>query len=299
MTLGDGVGGPFFNFILLFYFNNCIIRLQFNTEVYFLIGVYMPRKPRIMSSTGIYHVILRSVNQHIIFEEDPDYRKFLYVLSDCKKKYDIKIYAYCLMDNHIHILLKSPADKLSSFFQSLGSRFVRWYNNKYQRSGHLFQERFYSTTIEDDRAFLSTLIYIHNNPVKANVCRFPSDYQWSSFNAYYGKKNTVIDLSFACKIFGMRDSLLRFFAREGDHTDDELFANDHRQSIHFFTDEKALEVFKTVTGLPSTSALASVNKVKRNEYVRTLRKKGLTIRQVARLMDISETTIKRLCKMDR
>ncbi len=258
----------------------------------------MPRKPRIMSPTGIYHIILRSVNQHIIFEEDSDYQKFLYILSDSKRKYDIDIYAYCLMDNHIHILMNSPPEKLSGFFQSLGTRFARWYNNKYQRSGHLFQERFHSTTIENNRAFLSALIYIHNNPVKANVCLFASEYRWSSFNAYYGQKNSVINVSFACGIAGTRDSLLRILARESDRSDDELFAGDHRQSNHYYTDEKALEVFRSITGLTSTSAVANINKVRRNEFIRTLRKERLTIKQVARLMDVSETTVKRLCKMD-
>ncbi|MBQ1721923.1 MAG: transposase, partial [Lachnospiraceae bacterium] len=86
----------------------------------------MPRKARTVSSSGIYHIILRSVNQHLIFEEDSDYQKFLYILSDCKMKYTIEIYAYCLMNNHIHILMKSSSDRLSSFFQSLGSKFVRW-----------------------------------------------------------------------------------------------------------------------------------------------------------------------------
>jgi REP element-mobilizing transposase RayT len=102
----------------------------------------MPRKPRIISSTGIYHIVLRSVNQHIIFEEDADFQKFLYLLSDCKMKYDLTIYAYCLMNNHIHLLLKSAPENLSSAFQSLGTKFVRWYNTKYVRTGHLFQERF-------------------------------------------------------------------------------------------------------------------------------------------------------------
>ena len=251
-----------------------------------------------MSSTGIYHIILRSINQHIIFEEDSDYRKFLYIMSDCRKKYDITIYAYCLMDNHIHILLNSPAEKLPTFFQSLGSVFVRWYNNKYQRCGHLFQDRFHSTTIEDERAFLSVLIYIHNNPVKANICRFPSEYRWSSYNAYYGGKNHLIDPSFACNIAGTRASLLSFFSKEAERSDDELFADDHRPVNRFLTDEKALEIFRSITGLPSTSAMTDVSRIKRNEYVRSLRKEGLSISQVARLVDISPTTIKRLCKMD-
>ena len=117
----------------------------------------MPRNPRIISSSGIYHIILRSVNQHIIFEEDADYRKFLYILSDCKAKYDTDIYAYCLMDNHIHMLFRSNPESLSSFFQSLGTRFVRWYNSKYSRCGHLFQERFHSSSIENRSHFLAAL----------------------------------------------------------------------------------------------------------------------------------------------
>ena len=70
----------------------------------------MPRKARTVSSSGIYHIILRSVNKHIIFEEDFDYQKFLFVLSDCEEKYDTSIYAYCLMDNHIHMLLRADSD---------------------------------------------------------------------------------------------------------------------------------------------------------------------------------------------
>ena len=259
----------------------------------------MPRKPRNLSSTGIYHIILRSVNQHIIFEEDSDYQKFLFVMSDCKKKYDIQIYAYCLMDNHIHLLINSSIDNLASLFQSLGSTFVRWYNNKYSRSGHLFQDRYYSVAIESERSFLSALSYIHNNPVNANIVRYPSEYRWSSYNAYYGAKNPLVDISFAYNICGSKESLLRFFSKELVSPDNELFKNDHRETIHFMSDEKALSIFKSLTGMSSTSEVITLNKSQRNEYVRSLRKKSLTVRQVARIMDISEATVKRICKMSR
>ena len=258
----------------------------------------MPRKPRTLRSTGIYHIILRSVNQHIIFEETSDYQKFLFILSDCKKKYDIDIYAYCLMDNHVHLLLRLPDDRLSSFFQSLGTTFVRWYNNKYSRSGHLFQDRFYSSAIEGERAFLSALIYIHNNPVKANMCRYASEYRWSSISAFYGAKNPLIDVSFAYNIAGSKDYLLRFFSKETDSSDNPLFINDHREANHFLTDEKALTIFKTVTHLTSTSDATTLDKTSRNAYIRALRGKGLTIKQIARIMDISDSTVKRICKMN-
>ncbi|MBR6452165.1 MAG: transposase [Lachnospiraceae bacterium] len=238
------------------------------------------------------------MNQHIIFEDDSDYQKFLLVLSDCVKKYDSRIYAYCLMDNHVHLLIHSSPDHLAGFFQSLGTRFVRWYNNKYARSGHLFQERFYSVAIESDCAFLSVLLYIHNNPVKANVCRYPSEYRWSSFNAYYGAGNPLVNIAYAYNICGSKESLLRFFATEQISSENELFRNDHREVSHYFTDEHALSIFRSLTNLPSTSAVDTLGKTQRNDYVRKLRCEGLTVKQIARLMDISATTVKRLCKMD-
>ena len=154
----------------------------------------MPRKPRVLSSTGIYHIILRSVNQHIIFEEASDYQKFLSILSDCKKKYDIDIYAYCLMDNHIHLLLQLTDDTLSSFFQSLGTRFVRWYNNKYSRSGHLFQDRFKSEPVNDMAYFSTLLRYIHQNPLMAGIVQQVSDYPWSSWQEYTGETPAALSL---------------------------------------------------------------------------------------------------------
>ena len=257
----------------------------------------MPRKPRVLSSTGIYHIILRSVNQHLIFEEDSDYQKFLYILTDCKMKYDIRIYAYCLMDNHIHLLLKSPADKLSVAFQSLETRFARWYNNKYSRTGYLFQDRFHSTPVESENAFLSVMIYIHDNPVKAKMCHYPSDYLWSSFNAYYSKKNSLVDTSLAEKITGNRDALHWYFSRAIIDENNELFESDHRRKKLFLTDEKALETFKAISKLSSTSEVKTLNKVQRNRLVYKLRQKGLSVKQVARFLDISATTVKRLSNM--
>jgi len=227
----------------------------------------MPRKPRTVSSTGIYHIILRSVNQHIIFEEDADYQKFLYILSDCKNKYDIDIFAYCLMDNHIHLLLHSTPDTLSSFFQSLGTRFVRWYNTKYSRSGHLFQDRFYSSNVEDSNHYLSTLIYIHNNPVKANICRNQSDYPWSSYNAFYGQKNPLINISFSYDIAGSKDLLIKYFSMYYEIDTNEYFYKDHQEVSHFLTDEQALHIFKEITKLQSTSEAQSLPKKSRNMYI--------------------------------
>ena len=186
---------------------------------------------------------------------------------------------------------------MTIFFKSFETTFVRWYNNKYFRSGHLFQDRFYSSAIESKQAFLSTLIYIHNNPVKANMCRYASEYRWSSKNAFYGAKNPLINVSYAYNIAGSKDYLLHLFAKDTDLQDDPLFKNDHRQTNHYLTDEKALDIFKSMTHLSSASDASTLEKSKRNAYIQALREKGLTVKQIARIMDISASTVKRICKM--
>jgi REP element-mobilizing transposase RayT len=256
----------------------------------------MPRKPRVLSSTGIYHIILRSVNQHIIFEEDADYRKFLYILADCSEKYDIDIYAYCLMDNHIHLMVRMPHDTLASFFQSLGTRFVRWYNTKYCRTGHLFQDRFHSTVIDSKAYFLSTLTYIHDNPIKANICRHPSEYRWSSYNGYYGENNPLLNVKFAYDVAGSKESLIKYFTGNSNLPENEEILKIDNNTSHFVTDEKALNIFKNVTKLNSTSEVEHLDKKQRNFYVRNLKREGLTLKQIARIMDISLSTVNRICR---
>lgn len=256
----------------------------------------MSRKPRIFSPTGIYHIVLRSINQHIIFEEDADYQKMLYILSDCKRTLDIDIYAYCLMDNHIHLLIHSSEEHLASFFQSLGTRFVRWYNTKYYRSGHLFQDRFYSIPVVQKQQYLSTLTYIHNNPVKASLCKYPSEYRWSSYNAFYGQKNPLVDTSFSFDLAGSKDHLLQYFSTDSTPFDESQIKPALEKIRHFLPDRDALNIFKEVTELSSTSEVINLSKSIRNRYIGILHEKGLTQKQIARLMDVSISTVKRYSK---
>ncbi len=253
----------------------------------------MPRKARTISSSGIYHVILRSVNQQIIFEEESDYLKFLYILSDCKKKYDFDLYAYCIMSNHIHLLLMDPSHQLSSIFQSLEGRFARWYNQKYNRFGHLFQERFLSCPIEDNTYFFNVLLYIHNNPVKENMCRFITEYRWSSASAYYGQKNSIINTDFACSLIGTKELLLNMFSHEQPVGSDEAFELSKSQPL-YYVDEKALTVFKHLSGCASPSDVQKMPRANRNELIRLLYKNSLSYNQISRYCGISRATVYRV-----
>ena len=101
----------------------------------------MPRQARIKSESGIYHIMLRGINGQQIFEDEEDNQKFIEVLKDFKAVSEYSVFAYCLMGNHAHLLMKVGAEELEKVFKRIGGRYVYWYNNKYRRRGHLFQDR--------------------------------------------------------------------------------------------------------------------------------------------------------------
>jgi REP element-mobilizing transposase RayT len=159
----------------------------------------MPRVKRRKSSTGIYHITIRGVNKSDIFLDTEDYETFLNYLQNIKATSGVEIYAYCLMTNHIHLLLKEGNEELSKTFVRLGAGFVGWYNRKYERIGHLFQSRYNSEVVENDGYLLMVMRYIHQNPVKAGISKHVTGYPWSSIHDYTGTSricNTRVGLAY-------------------------------------------------------------------------------------------------------
>ena len=132
----------------------------------------MPRQPRTASGTGIYHVMLRGINRQDIFEETEDYVRMLSCLHQMLEQYDDQgnrlpplctFYAYCLMSNHVHLLLKVNQEDIGSTIKHLAVMYAIYYNQKYSRSGHVFQDRFKSEPVNDMAYFVTLLRYIHQN----------------------------------------------------------------------------------------------------------------------------------------
>jgi REP element-mobilizing transposase RayT len=141
----------------------------------------MPREAREKSKRGIYHVMLRGINRQDIFGDDEDRIKFVETMADCKVISGYKLYGYCLMSNHVHILIKIEKEPIEQVFKRIGARYVHWYNWKYERCGHLFQDRFKSEVVENDSYFLVVLRYILQNLVKAGLTASIGEYRWSSY----------------------------------------------------------------------------------------------------------------------
>ena len=161
----------------------------------------MPRLARKRSVTGVYHVILRGIDGMMVFHDDYDRELFLkqLKLQTCS---DFEIYCYCLMSNHIHLLVKS--DLLSQCMHHIASVYAMFFNNKYDRKGYLFQDRFKSEVIEKEDYLIQCFRYILQNPVKAGICSRVSDYRWSSYRFYFDSANSFINDGFIRNFFSDR-----------------------------------------------------------------------------------------------
>lgn len=149
----------------------------------------MSRAWRIEFDGALYHVLSRGNEQREIFTDEEDRLSFMEMLGEIADRFDIKIYAYVLMTNHYHILLKTEKANLSASMQWFGVTYSRRYNIRHGRSGHLFQGRFKSFLIENDAYLMRLSCYIHRNPLRAGMTERLADYKWSSYLTYaYGKK---------------------------------------------------------------------------------------------------------------
>ena len=147
----------------------------------------MARAWRIEFDGALYHVLSRGNEQQAIFRDDQDRTRFIETVGEMAERYDMDIFAYVLMGNHYHLLLKTNRSNLSKGMQWLGLAYTRRFNNRHFRSGHLFQGRFKSIIVENDAYLVRLSCYIHRNPLRANMVERLAEYRWSSYPIYaYG-----------------------------------------------------------------------------------------------------------------
>jgi len=165
----------------------------------------MARKARAEVEGGLYHVITRGNNRQQIFNSPAEYEKFLSLLAVQKTRLQFFLYAYCLMSNHVHLLIERQATTIGRIMQRLLTGYAQYYNRRYRRVGHLFQGRYKAVLCQSDR-YLSELVrYIHLNPVRARMVNRPEDYEYSSHRAYLGLEPAgVVDVDPVLRHFGAK-----------------------------------------------------------------------------------------------
>jgi len=144
----------------------------------------MARKTRIHYPGAVYHVILRGNAGQNVFREDQDYLRFNRLIGEGHNLYKHRIHAFCLMPNHVHLVIQVEETPLSKIMQNLSQRYTSWFNRKNAVSGHVFQGRYKANLIDADPYLLEVIRYIHLNPVRAGLTSFPEHYPWSSDRSY-------------------------------------------------------------------------------------------------------------------
>jgi REP element-mobilizing transposase RayT len=239
-----------------------------------------------------------------IFLDDDDRIRFIEILKDKNKENTFSVYAYCLMDNHVHLVISEGADTISKIMQRINISYAYYFNKKYGRKGHLFQDRFKSEVIESDDYLLAAIRYTHNNPVKAKIVAEPAAYKWSSYHCYIdkdgsGKENVEKDM--ILEMFsGDKDKALELFINHTENHSEDVFLDyeEDAEEVKTIFSENSARVFVKNFLKERNKEVESLgfveNRIFRIELVTELKEKSnLSVRQIAGLLGLNRGVVQR------
>lgn len=163
----------------------------------------MPRRAREQSPTDFYHIMIRGINKEKIFEKKNHKQFMIEILNQSVEELEVEIGAYCIMNNHMHLIIKGDLFDVTQLMKKINIRFAMRYNKNLDRVGHVFQDRYRSENIYNDNHLLQAISYVHNNPVKAGITKVILDYEWSSYSEYFTKTNLIISDTIKDLVFGI------------------------------------------------------------------------------------------------
>lgn len=256
-------------------------------------GDGMPRMARQKSNSKVYHVLLRGNARQDIFLDKQDFCKFIKEIAITKEKYSYELYTYCLMTNHVHLILYDKDDNLSKALQSLAVSYSSYWNKKYERVGHVFQNRFLSKCVETKEYLKNLCRYIHQNPEKSGIAKM-QDYQWSSYQEFV-KECRLIDNKQILMLFGngKQDSIPYFIQFHNINIQENTMENlMEYEMIDRLNDEQASQYIIEILGLKNVQDISKCDRDSRNKYLRKLAHvQGISNLQIARLTGLSRKMV--------
>lgn len=251
----------------------------------------MARKARVHSATGIYHIIIRGIDRQPIFADDLDKEKFLELLAYYTGVCEYQVYGYCLLDNHLHLIIKEGTTKIGNMMKRIGVKYVAWYNGKYNRSGQLFHDRFKSEVVETDDYLLTVLRYIHQEPVKLGIATEVCKYTYSSYGEYITKA-MIVNSTYCLNLMGNTTTKANIaFKKYMNEPSDEKCLEADREKM---SDEQLGMLILRIADIKSLVELTEIPKVKRNEILRNLKElDSVSSWQIARVSGFSQSVVSR------
>lgn len=167
----------------------------------------MSRTFRLKSGESIYHIMCKSIREVDLFKDSEDKKKYLSLIKKYKLLYNFKLYGYCLMDNHSHLIIDANGSDISKVMHGINFSYAMYFNKKHERDGHLFKDRFKSLIVKNERYLKTLSLYIHNNPTDIKEYKdCPEKYAFSSLAIYIGKRRdhfNIVDYGFVMSFFGI------------------------------------------------------------------------------------------------
>lgn len=255
----------------------------------------MPRKPRI-EVAGYYHIINRGVEQSVVFKEKDDYEYFEELLCFYAKSYGITLHNYSLMSNHYHLLIEIEHENLSKFMKQINANYAIYFNKKYKRSGHLWQGRFKSWFVTDEAYLYTLMLYIEQNPRKANMVQELEAYPYSSYNYFLDANNIpeCLEQSWVVQNFQDDSKAIKAFLNspvDMSQLDEMRKASSllEASNIDKKPDEKKLR--KMLEKAKDTK--------ERNTQIVKAYKQGYSQHVIAKVLELNQATVQRIIKRTR
>lgn len=260
----------------------------------------MPRIARDYNKLKVYHTIIRGIDKQDIFYSEKDRIKFIEIIKDMKEKYNYELYAYCLMDNHVHLVIYDKNEEISKIMQSIEVRYVVYFNKKYDRIGHLFQDRFFSKKVEE-REYLKNLCrYIHQNPLKAGIAK-TEEYKWSSYKSYI-RFNKLVDtrlllLTFSDDEKEAKEEFKKFHNINTNDKQSEINNMLEYELCERLTDEELEKCIYDILDIKNIHEISKANTEIRNGLLSQLKcLKNVSTTQLARVIGLNRKMVERAMK---
>jgi len=250
----------------------------------------MPRQQRDKSNTGYYHIMIKGNDRKDIFIDDQDKMHFIEILKTKKENNRYGLIAFCIMDNHAHLLLQEREEDIANIMKRINISYVFYFNKKYKKTGHLFQDRYRSEKIEDDSYLLMATRYIHKNPVKAGIVKKAEKYKWSSYKAYI-EEDTVLAKAID------KELVLGIFSEDKKEAREEFieFTNMKEEDKFIEIDEKANRMEES-KAIKLWEELAKSEENLEEKLKKFKEKTNLPLRKLAEITGINKDKINKITK---
>ena len=253
----------------------------------------MPRIHRNFSRSKTYHIVIKGLDDTDFFYDNEDRVVFLEKIQYSKHKFKYEVYAYCLMTNHVHMVIKVDNDNLSKAMQSLIIRYSRYFNKKYDRKGNFIQNRFFSKNIENQKYFLDVCRYVHRNPEKAGIGK-TCNYKWSSYHEYLGKEDIINKKVLMHYLDNSIENFIHYTNKEEDIN--EIMNLADFEMTTSLSDDELIEIIKKIFNLKTTNAIIKYFKNTQNRIkLKELKDiRGISQRQISRITMVNRELIRRI-----